>query len=236
MLSSCLSYKTHIYDENVRWQTEDDRLSIFIQGPSNRHSGYSRIKINDEFVDAYVRFGGNIQQVTLCLEDAVDSQTIHIEQDSLIHFRMHILDETTIELAVEYNNTNDSYFDNSLFKIYRSDISEDELNARYYFNEIPSDNLIFYNSSCDMIIEHDKHTIFDGEAKGTINYNDQVFDIRINYLSDDRFEIYDRHNNVLLFSGQYRSTEEYIELILDSNDFYPSSLRSIELEIVQPGP
>jgi hypothetical protein len=233
-LSSCLSYKTNIYDENVRWQTEDDRLSMFIQGPANQHSGFSRIKINDEFVDAYVQFGGNIPQVTLFLEDVIDSQTINIEQDSLIHFEMHIIDETTIELAVEYNNTNDSYFDKSLFKIYRSDISEDELNVRYYFNEMASDNLKFYSSAYDMTIEHDKLTIFDGEAKGTINYNNQVFDIKINYLDDDKFEIYDNDDNELLFSGQYISSKAYIELLLDSNDFFPSSLSSIKLEIVQP--
>ncbi|MCD4826831.1 MAG: hypothetical protein K8Q99_03530 [Acholeplasmataceae bacterium] len=235
MLSSCLSYKTYIYDENVKWQTENDRLFIFIQGPSNEHSGFSRIMINGEFIDAYVQFGGNIPRITLYLEDAIDSQTINIEQDSLIHFRMNIIDKTTIELSVEYNNTNDSFFDNLLFKIYRSNISEDELNARYYFNEIASDNIKFYNISNDMTIEHDKHTIFDGEAKGTINFNNQVFDIRIDYLDDDKFEIYDSNNNELLFSGQYISTKEYIDLILDSNDFYPSSLSSIKLEIVQPG-
>jgi hypothetical protein len=234
MLSSCLSYKTNIYDENVKWQTEDDRLSIFIQGPSNQHSGFSRIKINDEFFDAYVQFGGNIPQITLYLEDAIDSQTINIEQDSLIHFTMHIIDETTIELSVEYNNTSDSFFDNSPFKIYRINISEDDLNARYYFNEMASDNLKFYSSAYDMTIEHDKHTIFDGEAKGTINFNNQVFEIRINYLDDNKFETYDHNNNALLFSGQYISSKECIELVLDSNDFYPSSLSSIKLEIVQP--
>jgi hypothetical protein len=234
-LASCLSSKTNIYDENVKWQTEDDRLSIFIQGPSNQHSGFSKIKINDSFFDAHVQFGGNIPQVTLYLEDAIDTKTINIEQDSLIHFRMHIIDETTIELSVEYNNTNDSFFDNSLFKIYRSNIPEDDLNVRYYFNEMAYDNIKFCNSSCDITIQHDKHTIFDGEATGTINYDNQVFDIRINYLDDDKFEIYDNDDNELLFSGQYISTKEYLELILDSNDFYPSSLSSIKLEIVQPG-
>lgn len=226
-LSSCLSYNTYIYAENVCWKTENDRLSIFIEGPNNNHSGLAKIKINDEYIDTYVEFGGNVPLLTLYLEDNVENMS-RIEEYSFIHFRMHIIDKTTVELEVEYNNSNDSYYDNLSFTIYRSDLSEDKLNAMYYI-----DTSFFHNSDYEITIGQDKYTIFSGKAEGMINYQDQTISIEFVYVNTTYFEIYDVVTQDILLSGTYDTGINSMTLDIQDNTIFDENVVTIELSILE---
>ncbi len=218
-LSSCNYDFNNVYKENVRWTSQDDLLEFDIQGPYNKKEGYGTIKINDEIINIVVnldiQFGGSILIFTF--DDF---------KHPILEFGFDIIKGTVLNLITYSNDSGDAIYDNQQLIISRTDLTEEDLDAKKYLYAN------FVNEAYGLNINGGYLTAFS--RSGEINYNNQVFDIRIDYLDDDKFEIYDSNDNAMLFSGQYISSKEYIELVLDSNDFYPSSLSSIRLELIQP--
>jgi hypothetical protein len=218
-LSACNYDFKGVYKENVRWRSQDDLLEFEIQGPYNEKEGYGKIKINDEIINVYVHldieFGG-----WLNIMDFNDFN------HTIIEFDIETINGTVLNLITYSNNSGDLIYDDLQLTINRTDISEEDLDAKKYLFAN------FVNEEYGLNINGGYLTAFS--RNGEMNYDNRDLDIRIDYLNDNKFEIYDNNDNALLFSGQYTSTKKYIELILDSNDFYPSSLSSIILEIVQP--
>jgi len=219
-LSSCNKDFKGVYKENVRWTSQNNLLEFDIQGPYNEKEGYGKIKINDEIITVRVHldieFGGWLYIIEF-------SDFNHI----IMEFDIDTINGTTLNLITYSNNSGDLSYDDFQLTINRTDLNEDDLDAKKY---LYAD---FINEEYGLNIDGGYLTWFS--RSGEISYNNQVFEIRIDYLEDYKFEIYDSNDNELLFSGQYITTKEYIELVLDSNDFFPSSLSSINLEIVQPG-
>jgi hypothetical protein len=233
VLSSCLPYYYQdVYQKNVTWKTEDDRLGIFIEGPTNENEGLAIIRINDEFIDTYAQFGGNNPLLTLYFEDKVDNSVFTLE-DLFIQFSMNIIDDTKIQLEVKYNNTNDESYDNLSFEIYRSTLSEDELNGMYYLNGMLYKNTVFCSSDYGITLEQDKHTIFSGQAEGTIHYQDQTITIEFVYVDTTHFEIYELDTQGIVLSGTYLTGINSMTLSIDNNTFFDESVQTIELSITE---
>lgn len=221
ILSSCVGYNTISLRKNyVKWTSQDDVIQFDIQGPYNNENGYGTLKLNNEDIIIKTHLNLGVGPLMLRIYDFAN-------QSLLLEFEVDYVNKTTLDLTLLINGTGQGNFDNLQLTINRTDLSEEELDAKKY---LYAD---FVNEEYGLNINGGYLTAFS--RSGEIDYNNQVFDIRIDYLDDYKFEIYDSNNNELLFSGQYISTKEYIELILNSNDFYTSSLSSIKLEIVQPG-
>ncbi len=220
VLSSCVGNNSiSLRKKYVKWTSQDDVLQFDIQGPFNEENGYGTLRINDEYIIVKTYLNLGVGPLILTIYEFED-------QNMLLEFEVDYVNKTTLNLTVQINETNLETFDNLQLTITRTDISEEDLDAKKYLyaNFVNEEYGIKINGGYLSAISR----------SGEINYNNQVFDIRIDYLNDNKFEAYDSIDNELLFSGQYISTKEYIELILDSNDYYPSSLGSIILEIVQP--
>ena len=220
ILSSCVSFKTVSLRKNyVKWTSQDDVLQFDIQGPYNEEDGYGTLRLNDEYIMIITHLNLGVGPLMLRIFEFEN-------QSMLLEFEVDYVNKTTLNLKVHINETGLENFDTLQMTINRTDIRDEDLDARKYFYAN------FVNEQYGLNINGGYLTAIS--RSGEINYNNQVFDVRIDYLDDNKFEIYDSNDNALLFSGQYISTKEYIELILDSNDFYPSSLSSIKLEIVNP--
>lgn len=218
-LSSCVYDFHNVYKENVRWTSQNDLLEFDIQGPYNEKEGYGKIKINDEIINVLfyldIEFGQTLYIFTF---DDYDHP--------IIEFEIDIIKGTVLNIMTYSNDSGDLIYDDLQITINRTDLSEEDLDAKKYLYAN------FVNEEYGININGGYLTAFS--RSGEMNYDNRDLDIRIDYLNDNKFEIYDSYDNALLFSGQYISTKEYIELILNSNDFFPSSLSSITLEIVQP--
>jgi len=218
-ISSCNKDFKGVYKENVRWTSQNNLLEFDIQGPYNEKEGYGKIKINDEILNVLVHLDIELGG-WLYIIDFSDFNHIIME------FDIDTINGTTLNLITYSNNSGDLSYDDLQLTINRTDLNEDDLDAKKYLNAD------FINEEYGLNIDGGYLTWFS--RNGEIEYDNQELNIRIEYLSDSKFEIYDNSNNEFLFSGQYISTKEYIELVLDSNDFYPNTLSSIILEIVQP--
>lgn len=220
VLSSCVGNNSiSLGKKYVKWTSQDDVLQFDIQGPFNEENGYGTLRINDEYIIVKTYLNLGVGPLILTIYEFED-------QNMLLEFEVDYVNKTTLNLTVQINETNLETFDNLQLTITRTDISKEDLDAKKFLYAN------FSNEEYGLDINGGYLTAFS--RNGEIEYDNQELNIRIDYLSDSKFEIYDNSNNEFLFSGQYISTKEYIELVLDSNDFYPNTLSSIILEIVQP--
>ena len=221
-LSACYYDIYQLFKENVRWQSDDGRISFTIQGPDSERIGIGTININGNNQDVIFVFeSGHSNLGCYTLEMYHDQSSI--DRTFVLKCETNIIDSETIDLDITSNLSGDDTYDEYI-TIYREDLDDDELNAMYFID------IAFTNDSYGIYIEQTIDTPFKKTAFGHITDQNGQQSIKFVYVDETHYEIYHIVNDELLFSGTYTTTMEQLKLSIVDDFYFTDTLTNITLE------
>lgn len=217
VLTSC-QYDVHnVLKENVRWQSNSELITFEIQGPGSKNYGYGQLKVNDSFVNVFIILSISPKSLSVYLENNTTS--------SILDYNYNVINSESLLLTDVYNKTNDPNYDDLEITIYREDLSLNELDARIYFES-------YFNHEEYQISLHylvDSHLTYS--AFGSLYFNHIYMTVKLVYIDEVNFEVYDSSNNELLFSGTYETEIMHVNLDILNDNLFNNNVDTIRLSV-----
>ncbi|MBN3491161.1 hypothetical protein JV173_06560 [Acholeplasma equirhinis] len=211
-LTACFkTYDDLLHKKNVRWETEDQKISFMFQG-NIEGFGIGSVEILDKAVEVYVEFYAF---------KFVDLRFYSNENELLIHFNLHTVSQGKATIQAITNNTEDETFDNYSAVMTRSDLEDNELNMKYFFEQE------FMSAQGNYQIQLFRYNYFDFSINGILKYQNVIDNIRFEFIDNEGFVVINKSNDQKLIEGTYETYYNKIILNIETdytNKDFPETL------------
>ena len=202
MLSSCeapLKLEKFL-SRNVLWTSDDGRIEITCQG-FGIEEGRASLKINDKDVVASAYFDDLYDCVTFCVTDEKGR-----ESDVMVLDIESISDDGRFSLKMNYNASDDPFYDDYSTVLSKRPFKEDELDAKYFTNG-------WVNEEYDLALP-DRIYSYSNMTKEGVFKGDGIY---FRYLDDCRFTIEYQESSEIFASGSYVTHFDNMDLVFDGD-------------------
>jgi len=235
-LSSCTSLSLRSIDDkqNVVWKTEDDFLTLYIEGYRTYRS-YGEMNIDGETIEVIGDFVWHESKLVLyTVEEAKiihDNDGVLTDESEFVTFGISApfawygwFSSTKMNVKTYYNYSGYSELDDLEFTMTVSKIPEDELDARNFIE------MDWKNDDLGLVFDSDYLSYFTGIHYGTYTLKSEVMDIYFIFLDDNEFEIHENNeDDTLLLSGTYITNKESMTLQVLTDNIFDNQYSEIDM-------
>lgn len=213
ILNACvgIGYQNLIKDKTI-WESEDNRLTFTFQ--NNNGLGFGKMIINETetpvIVEMTVAGHPRVEIFTYNLETDKFERIIVFDMESYWTFKNKVTDR--VKLIIDDNQTNDQSY-NENFDIKRRDLSNLEINAKYYLMNS------WINEEYQIHISQVKKSVFEFILEGTVKSENITYDVTFQFLEDNYFVFKDSNDEIIMY-GEYQTNGEELILNLVENLIY----------------
>jgi hypothetical protein len=204
------------------WSSDDEKLKFQFQGYHDNY-GMGRIIINQEEVEVALI----LDQVSQVL--SIFRYEDFLEEDMYMDFEIATyrsglnVEKDRIKLTIRENNSNDKSYDTS-FDIYRVDLDESDIDAKYYAGTSWENSLYGFQLNCS------KKSDFTKVMDGFVKYQTIDLEIEFHFKDNQQFEVYS--SDMFVLSGTYETDDFEMILYFTQNELY-TGLSSLILTVIE---
>ncbi|HOA79275.1 MAG TPA: hypothetical protein PKO39_07510 [Bacilli bacterium] len=209
-LASCvgIGYEK-ICKENTAWSSPDKRLEFQMQGFQSSH-GTGHININGETTEIAVILSPVHQKLVILVRGEEEITELMVFKISA-YKQGWKTEEDRIKLTIITNNSADESYNDS-FDLYRHDLEEEEIDAKYY------STVDWENPEYGIKLSYNEFSDFTKILDGKIEFGEHDLEIEFRFLENRQFEVH--AGDDLVLAGTYQTDGLEMILNMTANEIY----------------
>jgi len=217
---------------NIKWTTEDDFLTLYVEGQSS-YFAFGDMIVDGEKIEVVAFLIWYESKIEIySYDDIVNKDTdINYYNSSLVRFSMggiNAFSTTKLNVQTDENYSDYEELDNLSFIMTRTDLSEDELDAKNFID------MNWNNQDIGLSFDSDFLSYYTSICYGELEDGEEELNIVFYFLEDQYFEIrQENEEETLLLYGTYETHEESMTLSVLEDYIYDNAYLEIEMIHIQ---